>query len=333
MTRLVVAGLGAIGSRHAQAVLAHPAAELAGVVDPDPAFRGGYGVPGFASLDKIGLDADGVILATPSALHPDHAEYCLSRGWACLVEKPAAVDLAGADRIILAASRTGLPVLVGHHRRQHRSVQTLRKMLNDGVIGRPVLASAIWAVRKPAGYFDSAWRRGPDGAPVRMNMVHEIDLLRFLLGEIADVRALGAEPVRKAGRVESGALVFQFESDAIATVAFADTAPTPWSFEAGTSENPEIAASGEDSLRIMGTEGAIAFPSLTHWSGARDWSETLTRKRHEAKPTNPIEAQVGHFCDVIAGRAAPLTGAVDARATLDALMRVETEMNASKVFT
>ena len=328
MTRLVVAGLGVIGSRHAKAVMAHPEAELAAVVDPDPAVREGYGVPEFASLDAVDLDVDGVILATPSALHPDHAEHCLSRGWACLVEKPAAADLAGVDRIIRAASNAKRPVLVGHHRRQHRSVQALRKMLNDGMIGRPVLASAVWAARKPAGYFDPVWRRGPDGAPVRMNMVHEIDLLRFLLGEVVDVRALGVEPVRQAGRVESGGIILKFASYAVAMIAFADTASTPWSFEAGTAENPEIAASGEDSLRIMGTDGAIAFPSLTHWSGARDWSEALTSQSLAVEPTDPLEAQVGHFCEVIAGRAEPLTDAMDARATMDILERVEIAMSA-----
>ena len=153
-----MAGLGLIGSRHVQAVLDHPGAVLAGVVDPDASLRSVYDVPGFADLSDVDVAVDGAILATPSALHADHAEICLARGWPCLIEKPIEVDLAGADRIVAASAASGLPVLTGHHRRYHASVQRLREIVRGGTIGQPVLATGIWAVRKPDEYFVGNWR-------------------------------------------------------------------------------------------------------------------------------------------------------------------------------
>lgn len=315
MRRILVAGLGLIGSRHARAVRENGRAELVAVVDPDPALRAAPDAPGFADLADVDLPVDGAILATPSALHADHAETCLARFWPCLVEKPIAATLAEADRIVAASARAGLPVLTGHHRRHHASTQRLRALIAEGAIGRPVAASMLWAVRKPDDYFRTAWRQSRDGAPVRLNMVHDIDLLRFVLGEVAEVSAIGAAPVRGAGRVESGVIALRFASGAVASLTFSDTAPSPWGFEAGTGENPNIGETGEDFLWIAGTTGGVAFPSLTVWGGAADWSEAARADRRPAPRTDALAAQLDHFLDVLDG-APPLIDAADARETL-----------------
>lgn len=322
MKRLLVAGLGLIGTRHARAVQLHRDAELACVVEPDAALRAGYDVPGFASLEDVDVAVDGAILATPSALHADHAEIALSRGWPCMVEKPLAADLPQANRIVAASARTGLPVLTGHHRRYHASVQRLRQIVSGDGIGRPVVATAIWAMKKPDRYFAGNWRQGVDGSPVMINMVHEIDLLRFVIGEVVEVSAMGGQPVRGAGRVESGAFSLRFESGAIATVAFADTAPSPWGFEAGTYENPNIGGTGQDYLWVAGTTGAVSFPSLTVWSGARDWSQAAQPHHQQVAKTNALYAQIGHFLEVLGG-SAPLIDAVDAKRTLEVTLKVD----------
>lgn len=321
--RLLVAGAGLIGSRHARAVLNHPASELACVVDPDAGRARAFGVPTFESLEQVDVPIDGAIVATPSALHAAHVIAALEQGWPTLVEKPIASDRDGAKRIIDASRTTGLPVLTGHQRRYHASVRRVRELIDDGTIGSPVAATVIWAVKKPDAYFDTSWRSGPDGSPVRLNMVHEIDLLRFLLGEVESVSAIGAQPIRKAGRVENGVIALRFVNGCVASVVFADTAPSPWSFEAGTGENPNIGTTGQDCLFISGTNGGVAFPSLTLWRGARDWGDAATPTSLPVGPTDAIAAQLDHFLDVIAGRASTLIDAEDASRTLDVVLRVE----------
>jgi len=327
--RIAVAGLGLIGSRHAAAVLAHPGAVLAAVIDPDAGLRALYDAPGFAALEDVDVPLDGVILATPSHMHADHACAALARGWPCIVEKPLASDLAGADRIVAAQAASGLAVLTGHHRRHHASVQALREMVQGGAIGRPVMATCLWAMRKPDPYF-TTWRQGSEGSPVMLNMVHDIDILRFVLGDVAQVQALGGANLRGAARVESGILSLRFHSGAVASIAFADTTPSPWGFEAGTGENPNIATTAQDMLHIAGTAGAVSFPSLTLWRGAADWSQAPFAERQTAEKTDALTAQLTHFLSVLDG-AKPLIDAADARETLAVTLAAETALIAQLV--
>jgi len=328
--RIAVAGLGLIGSRHAAAVLAHPGATLAAVIEPDAALRGRYDAPGFGALGDVDVPLDGVILATPSGLHADHACAALARGWPCIVEKPLAADLAGADRIVAAQKNTGLAVLTGHHRRHHACVQALRAMVRGGAIGRPVMATCLWAMRKPDPYF-TTWRQGSEGSPVMLNMVHDIDILRFVLGDVAQVQALGGADLRGVGRVESGILSLRFRCGAVASLAFADTTPSPWGFEAGTGENPNIATTGQDMLFTTGTTGAVSFPSLTLWRGVADWSEAPFAERQAATKTDALAAQLTHFIAVLDGRESPLIDAADARETLAVALAAETALIAQLV--
>jgi predicted dehydrogenase len=311
--RLLVVGAGLIGARHIALIKSLPNVELAGVVDPDPA-RGAE----FAELADVGVDVDGVVLATPTPLHADHAEAIAARGWPMLIEKPIADDPHDAARIVTLAERVS--VLIGHHRRYHPRVAALKAALPE--IGSVVTLSCLWAVRKPEAYFDT-WRDVVAGSPVRINLVHDLDLLRYLIGEIREVSGFAAQTVRQAGRVESGAVALRFDGGATATISFADCAPSPWGFEAGTGENPNIGSTGQDMMWITGTKGGISFPSLTLWRGT-EWGEPARPVPHAPVPgVPPLALQMQHFADVIAGRAAPLVSAVEGALTLEATLSVE----------
>lgn len=325
MKRILVAGLGLIGARHAKAVIEHPSAELVAVVDPNETIRANWDVPAFAKLEDVDVPVDGAILATPSNLHADHAEVCLKRGWPCLIEKPIEVSLEAAGRIVAASDASGLPVLTGHHRRYHASVQKLREIVRNEDIGAPVLANAIWAVRKPDAYFEGNWRAGASGSPIMINTVHDIDVLRFVMGEVTEIMAIGGQPIRKADRVENAIVGLRFESGALVSIAITDTSPSPWGFEAGTLENPNIAGSGQDCLWVMGTKGGISFPSMNHWSGAEDWSQSPTADALDIPKTVPLNAQLSHFLDVLDG-APPLIDAEDAMRTLAVTLEVEAQI-------
>ena len=320
--RLLIAGIGLIGARHLAHALEMSEIQVVGVIDPQLTQTN---VPHFDNIDAVDVEADAILIATPSHLHADHAEAAAARGWHMLIEKPVAHSLDAADRIIAAAERAGVQTLVGHHRRHHAAVIKLKEMLDDGVIGTPVLASMIWALKKPDPYFDVPWRAGPDGSPVMINLVHEVDLLRFCFGEVTSVQGVGSNAQRKvATRVESGAALLGFEGGFAASIAFADTTASPYSFEAGTGENPNIATTGEDYLRICGTKGAVAFPSLTVWSDAVDWSQKPERIEHDRPVNVPLVAQLEHFAKVCLGRADPVVSALEGRRTLETTLAIET---------
>lgn len=309
MTRVVVVGAGQIGARHAIHAAAHPDVDLVAVIDPAdvpvPA-----GVPRLASLDAFAGAAEAAIIAVPSDMHLAAAEAALARGMALLVEKPVTGSLAEARRLAeLAGDR---PVLAGYHRRHHPRVAALKALLKEGRIGPARGISVIWSVRKPEGYFDAPWRAGPGGSPVEINLVHELDLLAHVFGPIASVSGQ-LHPVAGAGRPDLGALVLRFATGMLGTVLFSDHAPSPWSFEAGTGENPHIAASGQDCWRIIGETGAIGFPSLTIYGGAADWGAAqVAEVMPVTDQTAPLDAQLTHLAQVVAGRAAPAATVADA---------------------
>ena len=327
MKRILVAGGGLIGSRHVDAVLKHPACALVGLVDPDPKIAGPPAVKRFTHLSDVEETVDGVILATPTHLHAEQGTFSAHRGWHLLIEKPVTSDEISARSLTMTVARSGVGSLVGHHRRYHACVRQLRQLIQDGAIGTPVTASLIWAMRKPDAYFQGNWRTA-GGSPVMINLVHDIDLLRFVLGEVVAVSALRGIGLRGANRIESGAVAIAFDSGATGTISFADTAPSPWGFEAGTGENPNIGTSGQDMLWITGTTGAISFPSMTHWQGT-EWSKparqtTLDKVVNEKAP---LDAQLDHFVEVMDG-AKPLIDIADATRTLEVALDIEAQLQA-----
>ncbi|REJ71850.1 MAG: gfo/Idh/MocA family oxidoreductase, partial [Proteobacteria bacterium] len=170
MVKLLLAGTGLIGERHLNHILEHPDLTLAGIIDPVVENRTTPHAPGFATLDDVDVAADGIILATPTDTHAPLTIAALERGLHVLVEKPVAASLAEADQMIAASKRTGKKILVGHHRRHHPLVSKTVEILSSGQIGRPLVASLLWCMKKPDDYFDVDWRKGVDGGPVKQNL-------------------------------------------------------------------------------------------------------------------------------------------------------------------
>jgi len=204
VTRLLIAGTGLIGHRHLAHILDHPDLTLAGIIDPVADNRAMADVPGFADIAEVDVEADGIVIATPTETHAPLACAAADRGWHVLVEKPLAESLAAADAMIDHARRAGVQILVGHHRRHHPRVARLKEIVAAGDIGQPIVASLLWTMRKPDEYFGPSWRAGMNGAPVKQNLIHDVDTLRWLFGDVADVAGFGGNTVRGAARTESG---------------------------------------------------------------------------------------------------------------------------------
>ena len=324
--KLVVLGAGLIGSRHARAIMKSDFCDIVGVVDPNSASHSDSEIRYFNSIEDIDEAVDGVIIATPTKLHLAHAELAIARGWHMLIEKPVTATPEEAHHLSKLMADTTLHCLVGHHRRYHPSIQLLRQWVRSGEIGQPITSNLMWAMRKPDAYFENNWRTS-DGSPVMINLIHDIDLMRFVLGEVDGVTGLASNAYRGTSRVESGAIALRFESGLCATISFADSAISPWGFEAGTGENPNIGTTGQDMWWITGTSGSVSFPSLTRWGGAEDWSQGARARAYEADVTVPLDAQLLHFVRVISGQEAPLITVADAAASLAVTWDIETMLS------
>lgn len=306
---LIILGAGSIGARHIQVATVCPAVDLVAVVEPDPARRrqlSQNGLPMVADLDAVPGHAMGAIVATPTADHAQSAAACLSRGLAVLVEKPIAHTDADAQRLIDQADKAALPFFVGHHRRCHPFSIRAREMLAD--LGTLVGVQGLWSLRKHDSYFDVDWRTRAGAGPLMTNLSHEVDLLQFLMGPITEVTALTSAHARQLAVEDSAALSFRFASGALGSFLISDAGLSPWAFEAATGENPAIARSDQDYLRMTGTKGALAFPSLTLWGGpdqsGLDWTTPLPcRETPSSAEIDPLLDQVTRFAHVLNGGA------------------------------
>jgi len=318
-----LAGTGLIGHRHMQHILEHPELELVGVIDPLISDEKIEGVKTYHSLNDVNNVAEGIILATPTDTHADLTIQALEMGMHVLVEKPVAASLLEADKMISVSEKTGLSILVGHHRRHHPLVNETINILKSGKIGRPVAASLMWLMRKQDEYFEVDWRKGIDGGPVKQNLIHDVDTLRAFFGEIISVVGSGTNIVRNANRHENGGVVLGFATGMVATITFSDATPTPWGFEAGTGESPYIPKTNQSSMFIACTNGGLEFPTLKLWSGASNWNERPIMEHQNISEAVPLIRQLEHFSDVIRKKATPIVDAKSARETLAVILQIE----------
>jgi predicted dehydrogenase len=327
--RIAVAGAGLIGRRHIELIQASEACVLAALADPLPAaaeLAASLRVPLYASLDELLRTArpDGVILATPNALHVTQALACIAHGVPALVEKPVADRLDDARVLAAAAERAGIPVLVGHHRRHSAVIEAAREVIASGRLGRLVAVSGSATFYKPDGYFDEGpWRKQAGGGPILINMVHEVDNLRALLadsaGEIVQVQAMASNATRGFAVEDTVAIALRFAGGALGCFMLSDCAASPRSWEQTSGENKRYDHhADEDCYVIAGTQGSLAVPTmrLREYRGERSWWAPLHTERPALREADPLAAQLEHFCAVLRGEAAPRVTVRDAARTL-----------------
>ena len=320
---IALLGAGLIGRRHAELILAEPEARLHAIVDPSEggrAYAEAKGLRWFPTPEAM-LAAgkpDGVLVATPNALHVEHGLLAISAGLPVLVEKPLAADLAGARQLVQAAAKAGLPLLTGHHRRHNPLIARAKAMIEAGRLGRIVSVHGFFWLLKPDSYFDVEWRRQPGAGPVLINLSHDIDLLRHLCGEIVEVRAMQNNAVRGFPVDETSVVLLRFASGALGTVNISDTITAPWSWEQGAAENPVYPPARQNCYFIGGTEASLAIPRLELWrnEGRRGWWEPLVAEQHVAPPADPLPLQIRQFVRVIRGVEEPLVPGLEGMRTM-----------------
>jgi predicted dehydrogenase len=190
-------GCGKIGPAHAAALASLPESEFIAVCDADAArastMAKDYDVPractSLSDLLSSGIEA--LMVCTP---HPSHEEIVVraaEAGVHVLCEKPIAVRLDEADRMIEAADRAGIAFGVIFQRRFWPAAQRLRQAIDEGRIGSPILGLSQSYLWRPESYYTAdAWRGKWDteGGGVLMNQaVHLIDLLQWFMGPVTEV--------------------------------------------------------------------------------------------------------------------------------------------------
>ncbi len=319
-----------MGREHAARLLTHPRCRPTAVVDPAAGtgvWAGGLGIPCYPSIDGMLAKhrLDGAIVATPNDTHVPAAIALLDAGVPVLVEKPVAESERAGESLVRKSRETGLPVLVGHHRRHSPALQAAQASIALGTLGRIVAVHATTLFCKPKAYFDADWRRGPAGGPILINLVHDIDNVRALAGEIVAVQAAASNRTRGFEAEDTAAVLLEFASGALGTLLLSDTTVAASSWEHTTGENPMYPRDpAQDCIFVAGTLGSLAVPTLRLWrqEGEPSWTRPFLTERLEVNAADPLVRQLDHFCDVIERRVEPLVTAADAVRTLAVTLAV-----------
>lgn len=251
-----VIGCGRIAPKHTESIIAIPDAELVAVCDiiPERAedFARRYKAEPYLDYRELLQrdDIDIVTIATPSGSHAEIGIDAARAGKHVMVEKPMAMTLKDADRLIAACREEGVKLGVIHQNRFNKAVKTLRAALEAGRFGKLTHGQATIRWNRNDEYYKQAsWRgtRLQDGGVLMNQSIHNIDLLQWMLGPAESVFGYTTTALRPIEMEDVAGAVIRFKNGAIGLI------------EAATTIYPKNI---EETLNIFGETGSVIIGGI-----------------------------------------------------------------------
>jgi UDP-N-acetyl-2-amino-2-deoxyglucuronate dehydrogenase len=231
-----IIGAGNISQTHAQAVRVLPNATFSAVYGTNPEktrrLAAEHNATPYKDLDAFlrHRPMHLVILGSPSALHSEQGIAAAQHGLHVLTEKPIDISTARADALISAAQQNNVQLAVIFQDRTKPHIRQLKTWLDSGALGKPLFVDAHLRWYRPSDYYaNSRWRgtQALDGGGALINQgIHTIDLLVWLLGDVARVQARTATLLHKIEAEDTALATLEFASGALGTF-YATTAAFP----------------------------------------------------------------------------------------------------------
>ena len=308
-----IIGTGLMGLQHIKAISKSKKANLHSIVDiSDNAKKlsNEYKIPLYSNVSSLlkSNQLDAVIVATPNQLHEKHTISFLKKKIPVLLEKPISDNIKSAKKIIISSKKNKTPLLIGYHRRHNAIVSKVKTIIRSGKLGNIVSANVLCWLYKHKEYFKESWRTSRGGGPLGINLVHDIDMICYLLGSISHVQAFTTNKNRKFKVEDTATVSLIFESGALCTLNISDTIVAPWSYELTAGENPAYPVTNQSAYMIGGTKGSIQFPNLKYWFYKKErswWKKIFFKNYTNKKDSNTLVNQINHFSDVVLKRVKP----------------------------
>ncbi len=165
---------------------------------------------------------DVVIIATESGYHEEIGLYCLENNINVIIEKPIALSIEGAQKLVDKAKEKGLKMAVSHQNRFNYPVQLLKKAITEGRMGKIFngMARILWT-RDMNYYLQAPWRGTweLDGGTLMNQCIHNIDLLNWMMdSEINTVYAQTSNYIRDIEAEDYGVIVIRYKDGKIGTI-------------------------------------------------------------------------------------------------------------------
>ena len=263
--RFAIVGCGRIAQSHFEALrVHHERAELVAVCDSDPEVLAAAvqrsAVKGYPTMSLLlrEVQADCVVLATPSGVHPQQAIEAAAAGFHVMTEKPMATRWQDGLAMVKACDDAGARLFVVKQNRRNRTLQLVKRASLAGRFGRIYMVNVNVFWSRPQSYYDSSTWRGTwefDGGAFMNQASHYVDLLDWLIGPVESVMAYTGTLARRIEVEDSGVAALKWRNGAMGSINV-----TMLTYPKNL----------EGSITILGERGSVrvggvAVNEITHW--------------------------------------------------------------------
>jgi UDP-N-acetyl-2-amino-2-deoxyglucuronate dehydrogenase len=328
LLKFALLGCGRIAKRHSE-LLAEgqiKGATLAAVCDRVPARAEAIGkrfsVPHFSDLHEMMRTAtvDAVVVLTESGLHAEHVIELAPYGKHILVEKPMALTLSDADRMIAACDRAGAKLFVIKQNRFNVPIVKAREALDAGRFGRLVMGTVRVRWCRGQDYYDQDPWRGTwalDGGVLTNQASHHVDMLEWMMGDVESVFAISRTALVNIEAEDTAVVTLKFANGALGVI------------EATTATRPKDL---EGSLSILGEGGTVvvggfAMNKMETWSFVKpEAGDADVMQKYSVNPPNVYgfghQAYYDHVVDCILNDRKQLVDGLEGRRSLELISAI-----------
>ncbi len=336
MHNFALVGCGRISKRHGELLGENqiPGARLVAVCDKvlskAEIIAKKYNIKAYSDMHEMMKQEsiDVVVVLTESGLHAQHTIELAPHGAHIIVEKPMALTLDDADKMIEACDNHGVKLFVVKQNRFNVPVVQLRKALENGRFGSLIMGTVRVRWCRPQAYYDQDSWRGTwayDGGVLTNQASHHIDLLEWMLGDVESVFAKSKTALVDIEAEDTAVVILKFRNGALGVI------------EATTAIRPKDL---EGSLSVLGEKGSVeiggfAVNEMKTWnfSESLDDDEEVIEK-YSVNPPNVYgfghQAYYEHVIDCLDNKTAQLVDGLQGRKSLELINAIYESIETGK---
>ena len=331
--KVAVIGAGMMGKNHLKTYKNLQGVELVGVYDifPDAckAAADSFGVRAFSSLEEVAANVDAVSVVTTSVTHAEVGEFFLDNKIHCLIEKPLATTEEECKRLIAAAKRNNVVLLVGHIEQFNPAVEQMHKLLSDTSKIRSITAQRMSAASGRITDVD-----------VSMDlMIHDMEVVQSLVkSPVKNIHAASVKTKESPSGKDYITALLEFENGATANLTSSRITQARVRTLSVTTDTNYIDMDFISQSINVHTQGRMPYvknediPEWMHY-GLKGSVEQLFI------PTNqPLQAELSHFVNCVNGKETPRISGESALEALRVIWKIQeklgffTQDNSSNLF-
>lgn len=302
--KVAVIGAGVMGKNHLKTYKNLPNVELIGVYDifPEAAENAAkmFGIKAFSSMEEVAKSVNAVSVVTTSTTHADVGEFFLNHGIHCLIEKPLATTEEECMRLINAAKKNNVTLLVGHIERFNPAVEQMSKILSDTSKIRSLTAQRMSAASGRITDVDVAMDL----------MIHDVEVIQSLVkSPVVNVQACSVKTADKPKGKDYISALLEFENGTTANLTASRITQARVRTLTVTTDTNYIDMDFINQSINVHSQGRMPY---VNQESIPDWMNYGLKGSVEQLfiPTNqPLSAELSHFMACIRGEATPrITG-------------------------